>query len=177
MQVCASEDAEGRSSAVPLMVSAQELKCMLFTAWERVTCSPFTWENLFPAFPPSRKQTDPPPPRKAKTHGCAACSRRGGVNLLPALSHSNRQRCEVASLALSPPLPPCSFKLDLWSCSLWLICIIPLFVELKLKPPSLRVGIKGLRPQLRGLTLGECGITARGSNCVDCGNNHVLFYV
>lgn len=159
MQVCASEDAEGRSSAVPLMVSAQELKCMLLTAWERVTCSPFTWENLFPAFPPSRKQTDPPPPRKAKTHGCAACSRRGGVNLLPALSHSNRQRCEVASLALSPPLPPCSFKLDLWSCSLWLICIIPLFVELKLKPPSLRAGIKGLRPQLRGLTLGECGIT------------------
>lgn len=42
MQVCASEDAEGRSSAVPLMVSAQELKCMLLTAWERVTCSPFT---------------------------------------------------------------------------------------------------------------------------------------
>lgn len=120
MQVCASEDAEGRSSAVPLMVSAQELKCMLLTAWERVTCSPFTWENLFPAFPPSRKQTEPPP-RKAKTHGCAACSRRGGVNLLPALSHSNRQRCEVASLALSPPLPPCSFKLDLWSCSLWLV--------------------------------------------------------
>lgn len=66
MQVCASEDAEGRSSAVPLMVSAQELKCMLLTAWERVTCSPFTWENLFPAFPPSRKQTDPPLPPQEK---------------------------------------------------------------------------------------------------------------
>lgn len=33
---CASEDGEGRSSAVPLMVSAQELKCMLLTAWEPV---------------------------------------------------------------------------------------------------------------------------------------------
>lgn len=33
---CASEDGEGRSGAVPLMVSAQELKCMRLTAWEPV---------------------------------------------------------------------------------------------------------------------------------------------
>lgn len=77
MQVCASEDAEGRSSAVPLMVSAQELKCMLLTAWERVTCSPFTWENLFPAFPP-RKQTDPPPPKKSKNARMCRLFQEGG---------------------------------------------------------------------------------------------------
>lgn len=35
MRECMSEDAEGRSGVVPLMVSARELKCIPLTAWER----------------------------------------------------------------------------------------------------------------------------------------------
>lgn len=37
-----SEDAEGRSSAVPLMVSARELKCIPLTASERVCATNYS---------------------------------------------------------------------------------------------------------------------------------------
>lgn len=39
---CVSEDAEGRSSAVPLMVSARELKCIPLTASERVCATNYS---------------------------------------------------------------------------------------------------------------------------------------
>lgn len=58
MWECVRGDAEGRSSVVPLMVSAQELKCMPLIAWERVTV--YATNCSHP--PPSRK-------KKTKTRG------------------------------------------------------------------------------------------------------------
>lgn len=68
---CVSEDAEGRSSAVPLMVSARELKCIPLTASERVCATNYSR-------PPHSQEKEK---KNKKTHGCA-CSRRA-VNLLP----------------------------------------------------------------------------------------------
>lgn len=66
---CASEDGEGRSSAVPLMVSAQELKCMLLTAWEPVRTRGTTppaqrrqQAEKTRGRGPSRGVIEPPPP-------------------------------------------------------------------------------------------------------------------
>lgn len=75
-----SEDAEGRSSVVPLMVSAQERKCLSLPGSEER----FAAILLFLG---NRKK------KRKETRGCVAYTR--GVNLVPVFSDSKRQRCEV----------------------------------------------------------------------------------
>lgn len=58
MRECVSEDAEGRSGAVPLMVSARELKCIPLTAWERETTPVLRLRTDAPV--PGGQWTSPP---------------------------------------------------------------------------------------------------------------------
>ncbi len=90
---CVSEDAEGRSSVVPLTVSAQNLKCMPLTAWERVTLH-------------SRNYSHPPSPAQENARMCAR--QQGSNPPSPAVSHSKRRAVWGCQFGACPPL----LKLD-----------------------------------------------------------------